>query len=528
MFGNLLQNVDSPLYNRKWITSLFILFGASWILISDTLVVNLITDSELIDQVQLYKGWFFVLISGLIFYAILNVRDKQLQSTQQFLQSVFDTAEVGLSVTDEQGYYVTVNQSYCNLVGFDRDELIGQNFTIILPQSEHQRASHAYQTFMRSSQALPNQWELKTKQGEILKVLLTASKLETRSGRYQVTSITDITPLKKSAQELQEANQTLNSIIETAPVGILKLNSAGHITDLYNARAEEILGWSKDQIVGFSLPALDRLTQHNLTKMYKTVLQGYPLRGVEIDFLSQDGNPLKLSISAARLDNNEESEIIVTLTDITEKNRVQNEIEKSYQENKILLQEIHHRVKNNLAIISGILQLQMDEVEDSDASTILNITHNRLQSIATVHERLYSSSSLLHIDLEEHVQGLLSQAKSSLTDSTYADYTLNIEEVQLNINQAIPLGLLLNEYFTHSILHAQKKRTPLHIQLHIHKEQHTLYVNFECQDGDSLPTQSSWSMLSLELMKSLLDQLNAEYKFEADRHTHFCFNFSIK
>jgi PAS domain S-box-containing protein len=529
MFGYLPTQIESALYHRKWITLLFLVLGALWVLTSDMLLAYFLSDPTIISDLQLYKGWLFVLCSAVFLYLIMRWRDQKLDSGNLFIESILDTAEVGISVTDEEGRYVLVNQTYCDMFEFDRGELIGQPLTQILPDQQHEATMKAYHEFMQFDTELPTTLELKSKSGQSLQAFLSYNKYRTTKGKkYQVTSITDVTELQEKSEQLRELNQTLTSIFHTAPVGIIKLNKHGRITELYNQTAEQILGWRKEEIIGMSLPAIDRMTQHNLSKMYTAVLGGESLQGMEIKFLHKTGKLLELNISAARLgDPDSDGEIIITMTDMTERNRVQDEIEKSYKENKILLQEIHHRVKNNLAIISGILQLQMDELDDPESASILMTTHNRIQSIASVHERFYGSTSLMRIDLEEQLQSLLVQTQASIGSFNYTDFVIESDDVKININQAIPFGLLMNEYVTHIMSWAKEQRIKLPVLILIEDLEDRIQIAIRSSEQIQNPAESVWSPLSQELITSLLDQLNAEYDFNPMALLNLRFSFPI-
>ena len=142
--------------------------------------------------------------------------------------------------------------------------------------------------------------------------------------------------------------------------------------------------------------------------------------------------------------------------DITEAVHRENAIIESLNEKKALLGEIHHRVKNNLAVISGLLQLELMKGEEAKYS--LEDAVNRIQSIAAVHEILYNTENFSVIYLDNYLEKLtLNIAKTNPSLISEINLSLNIEKVGISINQAVPIGLLLNELITNSLKHAFKE-----------------------------------------------------------------------
>jgi PAS domain S-box-containing protein len=158
-------------------------------------------------------------------------------------------------------------------------------------------------------------------------------------------------------------------------------------------------------------------------------------------------------------DNNDSSVAIITTQDITKRKEIELSLSRSLQEKETLLSEIHHRVKNNLAIISGLLELELYQLDEEDErlTQFIRNSQMRIVSMAKIHELLYQSESFSHISFKNYIENLLDKIKSSIdSESIKIDFEVNIQELELNINQAIPCGLILNELITNSIKHGFK------------------------------------------------------------------------
>lgn len=217
------------------------------------------------------------------------------------------------------------------------------------------------------------------------------------------------------------------------------------------------------------------------------------------------------------------------LQDITELVKKENELLESITEKSALLGEIHHRVKNNLAIISGLLQLELMKGANSRFS--LEDAVNRIQSIATVHEILYSTDNFIDIDIEKYIKKLVANISSTypkLVDAV--DIRCNIDQINLTINQAVPLGLLQNELITNSVKHAFSHSESGTIDIEIHRiDSSTMAMNYrDSGKGFNKKKLESSESLGFTLIQSLLQQLDATVSIETEHGFHLSCTFALE
>ncbi len=206
--------------------------------------------------------------------------------------------------------------------------------------------------------------------------------------------------------------------------------------------------------------------------------------------------------------------------DITERKKGENEIFKSLKEKELLLREIHHRVKNNLQIVSTLLSLQSSQSDKVDVNDLYRESQNRIQSIALIHENLYQSEDLAHINFEVYVKGLLSDLFDSYgVDSSRIKLNLDIEDVTLGIETAIPCGLIINELVSNSLKHGFTGNETGEINVEIHKIADEEYSLIESDTGvpfsDKVDFTSS-KTLGLELIKNLVKQIEGQLDFNRE------------
>jgi two-component sensor histidine kinase len=195
----------------------------------------------------------------------------------------------------------------------------------------------------------------------------------------------------------------------------------------------------------------------------------------------------------------------------------------------VLLKEIHHRVKNNLQVISSMLNLQAMHIEDARVQSILNESRMRVQSIALVHEKLYESEDLSRVDIANYLHTLVSTTMQAQGGSERNISTrIEAQTLRLPVGAAIPCGLIANELVTNSLKHAFRDR-----------EQGTIFVRLSCPDGDrvtlevgddgvGLPKDLDLrrvSSLGLDLVYTFAEQLGAKVEVESVNGTGTTFRF---
>lgn len=200
--------------------------------------------------------------------------------------------------------------------------------------------------------------------------------------------------------------------------------------------------------------------------------------------------------------------------DINDRRLMEEDLQRSLAEKEALLREIHHRVKNNLQIISSLLKLQAANVTDAQARAIFADSQNRINSMALIHERLYRSGDLAQIDFATYVEALIPHLVRSLgAEARGVNLTLDIPEIQLAVNAAIPCGLIINELVTNALKHAFSAGGQGQITISMEREIDGRYRLTVQDDGSGLPPELNLAEsdgLGLQLVQALTAQLQGE------------------
>ncbi len=220
-----------------------------------------------------------------------------------------------------------------------------------------------------------------------------------------------------------------------------------------------------------------------------------------------DGNPLRM---------------IGTNTDITDRKKAEQQIKQSLKEKEALLREIHHRVKNNMAVVSGLLSLEARKIKDADVRDLFEKNQQRVRSMALVHEKLYQTKDLSSINLEDYIKSIISDIISLYRIDTSAISTeINIEGIELDLESAVPCGLIINELLTNAFKHGfpDNRSGVLSVDFRKTDDTYTLIIK---DNGVGLPEGFDYneeSTLGLRLVKVLTGQLGGTLQIKSDKGT---------
>ncbi len=219
-------------------------------------------------------------------------------------------------------------------------------------------------------------------------------------------------------------------------------------------------------------------------------------------------------------------------SEIKERKKNEEKIKRSLREKEVMLQEIHHRVKNNMQIISSLLKLQYEHIEDEQMLKTLKSSQDRIRSMALIHEKLYQSEDFARVDFAKYVKSLLSYLFGSFGISQRViQLNVKITDVFLELNTAIPCALIINELVSNSLKHGFPDRKKGEIIVSMHPVSENKIELTVSDNGVGLPEQvdlKSAKSLGLHLVNMLAeDQLHGEVSLNREKGTHFCIQFEV-
>jgi two-component sensor histidine kinase len=244
----------------------------------------------------------------------------------------------------------------------------------------------------------------------------------------------------------------------------------------------------------------------------------------------KDGTPVHVIVAGSPILSGERLiGVVGVYTDITERKQAEAQLQASLWEKEVLLKELHHRVRNNLQVISSLLYLQSLTAQDVDSAKMLHDSRNRVQSMALVHETLYGSQDLGRIPFGEYVHSLTASLIESYgTDSSAIEAKIHVDGVMLSVDLAIPCGLIINELVSNALEHAFQGRDSGVIEVYFGASGDGRYTLRVRDNGVGLPQGldvENAETLGWRLVKMLVEQLDGTMQVDGDVGTELCITF---
>ncbi len=336
--------------------------------------------------------------------------------------------------------------------------------------------------------------------------------------------------LEESIEGLKRSEQKFKALVQDGSDLIAILDEYGNYKYVAPT-AKSVLGISASQFVGTNI--FEYIHQDDYERLVAIIFSLTDDEQKEIKpfrFRYSDGNWRWIeSIITNMLKNPAVRGYVVNSRDVTRQIERESELRESLREKETLLMEIHHRVKNNLAVVSGMVELQAFEEENEKLKQKLLNSVGRIQTMGSIHEILYRSNSYSRLQLGENIKQLVSNLVESFQIGSNIELHFDLQPVILNINQAIPCSLIVNEVVTNVYKHAfdDNKKGKLNVKISIEREDVTIRIQ---DNGKGLPDNfdkiKKEHSLGLKLIEILTQQLHGEYFYQSlARGTLFSLNF---
>jgi len=347
-------------------------------------------------------------------------------------------------------------------------------------------------------------------------------------------------PILSRTQSFLERTQLtspdpLAKILDLADDAIISVDEQQLII-LFNQGAEKIFGYSYQEVVG---QPLDVLLPATLSHVHRQHIHDFAESHVTARRMGERGEirgrrkdstefPAEASISKVGVEGM--TMFTVILRDVTQRVAAEEKIKASLREKEALLKEIHHRVKNNLQVVTSLLGLQSRAATDEQTRKMFQESQDRIHSMALLHESLYQSNNLSMIDFPDYIRQLASHLFHSYgVRADRIHLRTNLDELYLNLDSAVPCGLIINELVSNSLKYAfpDGREGEVRIELHEHSDDQARLV--VADNGIGLRSDIDWCTarsLGLRLVRSLAEQLRARIEVKSNTGTEVQLTFA--
>lgn len=458
---------------------------------------------------------------------------RKYKNSLETFRDLFDSIGDAIYIQDKEGRILEVNRGAVEMYGHDRDYLVGETPEILAaPGKVDLQKTEEFTRKALEGVSQSFSWWGKRKNGEVFPTEIVMTPGSYFGEDVVITIARDISDRHKAEVEMRKSEEMFRQLFQNAPVPIALMDGSQEIRKV-NGAFGETFGYSTEEIQGLDIdelivPEEEQETGH---KISERVFEG------ETAFhtgrrLRKDGELVDVLIYGVPVTVDGSTIAIFGIyVDITERRQAEEKVKASLKEKEVLLAEIHHRVKNNLAVITGLLELQAYNTPSEEATDVLKASQMRVNSIALIHEKLYQNENLSEIPFDRYLRELTEVIVSSMeSEATNVDISIEGDPLELTIAQAIPCGLILNELLTNAYKHAFPDREEGKVKITVTSGDR---VRLDVQDdGVGIPEEVSLDnpdSLGLKLIHTLAMQLEGEANFRSnDRGTRFSLEFELQ
>jgi PAS domain S-box-containing protein len=427
---------------------------------------------------------------------------------------------------------VYCNEAFAKMVGYTREEAMNLGFDHYVAPEDLKEVAARYLRRQAGNNVF-DEYEYRALHKDRktrVYVNMHVGLIEYQGEIASLGTVKDITDRKQAENALRESEEKYKAVFETTGTAMIIIEEDNTLS-LVNAEFEKLSGYSKDDVEGkkrwtefVAKEDLERLREYYRLRMIDP--NAAPAR-YEARFTDKQGTIQDILSTVGMIPGTKK--IVASLLDITERKRAEEQIEAALREKEVLLKEIHHRVKNNLQVISSLFYLQSGYINDKKALEVLKECQNQVKSMAIVHEQMYHSEDLVQIDFADYTQLLVTELFSTYTiDSADIAIKTDIKDVLLDINAAIPCGLIINELLTNALLHAFPEGRKGEIQINMLPNKANEIKLVVRDNGIGIPKDTDFrntETFGLQLVCGLVEQLEGTIEFDGREGTAFTITF---
>jgi two-component system sensor kinase len=442
-----------------------------------------------------------------------KLAEEALLESEKKYRALFEKTKNPIVVFDQDGDFTDFNEAALDFLETEPGELLKDKIQHYLsPEAD---PIHIEDWSVGRIVELP----LKIK--DELKILeLTITPVEIGGKNIIFGTGRDLSEQKRMENALKESEEKYRLLVENQTDMVVKFDPEGKVLFASPSYCE-VLGRTEESILGNNfLPLVHQEDQKKTHRALEKLHRPPYVVFLEHRLLTMNGWRWIAWADKAIMDDEGELEAFVGVgRDITERKLAEDRIMKSLKEKELLLREVHHRVKNNLQIISTLLSLQSSQIEEEQVIDLYRQSQNRILSIALIHENLYQSEDLTNINFANYVKNLVDDLFHSYgVNSENIHIKLNIKDIIMGIETAIPCGLIINELISNTLKHAFPEGKG-EIDVELSEKNAGKYLLKVKDSGKAFPKGfdiDKTDTLGMKLISSLVSQLDGEMVLDKD------------
>ncbi len=458
--------------------------------------------------------------------------EDALRESEEKYRTLIENVQDGVFLIQD-GELKFVNEAFARISGYTVEEIHGMGFRGLVAPDDRAMVTDRYVRMM-AGEDMPMEYEFHgiQKNGDTrTTVYMTIGLLEYQGEPAVIGTLKDITGQKRTVDALRKSEEKYRTLFEMVKDAIFWSDETGKFVDV-NQAACESLGYSREELLRLSNREIDADLRG-----YEAFLKvrNTPAKEAifEVNQRRKDGTLLPVEITGKFFEIDGELRSLAIARDITERKAAEEQIKRALREKNVLMHEIHHRVKNNLQVVSSLLSMQARTTRSKEAIDVLSKSQSRINTMALIHTQLYESGDLSELNMEEFV-GTLSEElfRSYPVNDTRIARIVNVTDRKFPVSVGVYVGLIINELLSNALQHAfgEGKEGKIEVSL---TASDSGRINLRVSDdGVGLPPGfdiDKTRSLGLHLVKILLeDQLQGKLEVISDGGVTFNMEFDIE
>jgi PAS domain S-box-containing protein len=463
---------------------------------------------------------------------------KALKKSEEKFRSIVESSPMGIHIyqlnDDDRLIFSGANSAADKILGVDHDRYLGLTIEEAFPGSTGTEISNRYREVCLSG----NPWHTEQINYQDDQINGAFEVYAFQTGQRSMSALfLDITERKKAQEAIAESEEKFRKAFLTSPDPMTISRLEDGVLLEVNEGFVNTTGYSQDDCLGKSSIDLDIWVEDKQRDDLASELKERgKVENMEVNIRTREGTIKSALVSAAIIKISNVPRMFTISRDITELKKAEEALIKSEEqlraslgEKEILLKEIHHRVKNNLQVISGLLDLQAHHIGDPAGREIYKESQNRVITMALIHEELYKSVNLSQVDFAEYIQNLCENLMISYgVDRKRIKLDISVEKTEMVVDTAIPCGLIINELITNTLKHAFPDKRKGTISLSFKQLKNKNYLLTMSDDGIGMPRKvdiNKTTTLGMQLITVLVGQLGGTLKVKRGEGTSFTIKF---
>ena len=461
-----------------------------------------------------------------------------LQIRESAIKSFYDSAPLMMGIVKlidrEDLSHVSGNSMAAAVFGLSPETIAGKRISELnIPYELKRRLVDA--CLQSQARLEPVELEFTYKVGEIDKhfwaIISVISQNYSSEFPWFSYMVQDISDRKRMETRIQESELRFRLAFEDAATGMTLVDLDGRFAKV-NRSLCEIVGYSSAELTTLTFPEITHPDDLETDLEYVRQLLSGEIRTYQFQkrYIHKQGHSVWIQLSASLVRDLQDRPqyFIAQIQDISDRRAAEMDLTKSLQDKEVMLQEIHHRVKNNLQVICSLLNLQSRYLKEEKIIRAFKETQNRVKSMALVHQQLYQSDNLSEIVLASYVKQLIGNLSRAYSITSQIEYSLEIADFELDLDTAVPCGLIINEIVTNAIKYAFPATQRGEISIHAHaNSENNLALTIEDNGIGLKPNYvpETSKSLGLRLVKSLTEQLQGKLDIISSQNSGTKFEF---